>query len=361
MIEIAATCACGICTPYKRVALILMMIAVAVGPLMAKRKDDVVVMKNGDRLSGEIKGLQHGELSFKSEYMADAVRLNWDKVERIESQDIFIVALTDGRRVTGLIERVGDKGVSGGEVRIVADHSAVTVKQPEVVGIQQRDTSFWNQLTGSIDYGFSFTGDNSQTTSSLSADVAYYARADAVELSTSSQLNRQSTGPNTSRYTFTGQYTRKLTPEWLAVGIFDLLRSDQQNLNLRTIYGGGVGRILARTDKTSLVALGGLVYTHESYFPQPGIEPVRNNAESLFGLGFSTFRFRTLDINSETRIFPSLSDPGRMRLSTQSDLRIELVRNLYWDFRLYENFDSRPPVNAPRNDLGITTALGWKF
>jgi hypothetical protein len=37
------------------------------------------------------------------------------------------------------------------------------------------------------------------------------------------------------------------------------------------------------------------------------------------------------------------------------------VRQLFWDFGLYENFDSRPPVNAPRNDVGVTTALGWKF
>jgi hypothetical protein len=31
--------------------------------LLAKRKDDVVVMQNGDTFTGEIKRLQHGELS----------------------------------------------------------------------------------------------------------------------------------------------------------------------------------------------------------------------------------------------------------------------------------------------------------
>jgi hypothetical protein len=60
-------------------------------------------------------------------------------------------------------------------------------------------------------------------------------------------------------------------------------------------------------------------------------------------------------------VFPGLTDPGRLRLSTQSNVRIEIVRNLYWDFGLYENFDSRPPINAPRNDVGITTSLGLKF
>jgi hypothetical protein len=43
-------------------------------------------------------------------------------------------------------------------------------------------------------------------------------------------------------------------------------------------------------------------------------------------------------------------------------MHIELMKDFYWDFHLYENFDSRPPpVHAARNDLGITTGLGWKF
>jgi len=52
---------------------------------------------------------------------------------------------------------------------------------------------------------------------------------------------------------------------------------------------------------------------------------------------------------------------GRVRLSSQSNLRIELIRNFYWNFQLYENYDTRPPIAAPKNDLGITTSVGWTF
>jgi hypothetical protein len=107
--------------------------------------------------------------------------------------------------------------------------------------------------------------------------------------------------------------------------------------------------------------LAGAAYSHESYFPQPGTDPARNNAESLFGLTFSTFRFKTLNLNSQTLLFPSLSDPGRLRVTSQSNLRIELIRNFYWNFQFYENCDTRPPTNAPKNDLDFTTSLGWTF
>jgi putative salt-induced outer membrane protein YdiY len=152
-----------------------------------------------------------------------------------------------------------------------------------------------------------------------------------------------------------------LTNKWLAAGLFSLLKSNQQDLKWRSTYGGGFGRKLVQTDRTSLTVIGGAAYSHESYVPQPGTEPVRNNAESLLGITFSTFRFKTLNLNSQTFLFPSLTDPGRLILSSQSNLRIELVRNFYWSLQLYENHDTRPPINAPKNDLGVTASLGWTF
>ena len=58
---------------------------------LAKNVNDVVVLKNGDRLTGEIKSLQSGELRIKADYMAEAVRLDWTKVERIESKSTFLI------------------------------------------------------------------------------------------------------------------------------------------------------------------------------------------------------------------------------------------------------------------------------
>jgi len=328
---------------------------------LAKRKDDVVVMTNGDKFTGEIKSLQYGELVFKSDYMKDSVHLDWKRVETLQSQDTFIVALTDGERVTGLISRKGTPEGDGKAFKILAAGSAVEVRPSEVVGIGQQEGIFWNQLTGSINYGFGFSSGNSSTNSSLGADVAFRNSKNSVQLDTSSQFDSQTNAENTNRFTFDSQYARMLTRQWIAAGIYSLLNSNQQKLTLRSTYGGGGGRRLIQTDATSLILIGGAAYSHESYVPQPGTEPVRNNAEALLGITFSTFRFKTLNLNSRMLLFPSLSDPGRVRLSSQSNLRIELVRNFYWNFQLYENYDTRPPTDAPKNDLGVTTSVGWTF
>jgi len=343
-----------------RIVLLVLSLSYAY-PLLAKRKDDVVVMTNGDKFTGEIKSLRYGELIFKSDYMKDSVHLDWKRVETLQSQDTFIVALSDGERLTGLISRAGTPEGDGKAFKILAAGSAVEVRPSEVVGIGQQEGIFWNQLTGSINYGFGFSSGNSSTNSSLGADVAFRNSKNSVQLDTSSQFDSQTNAENTNRFTFDSQYGRMLTRQWIAAGIYSLLNSNQQKLTLRSTYGGGGGRRLIQTDATSLILIGGAAYSHESYVPQPGTEPVRNNAEALLGITFSTFRFKTLNLNSRMLLFPSLTDPGRVRLSSQSNLRIELVRNFYWNFQLYENYDTRPPTDAPKNDLGVTTSLGWTF
>jgi putative salt-induced outer membrane protein YdiY len=327
--------------------------------MFAKRKDDVVVMKNGDKFTGEIKGLEHGELAFQSDYMEDSVHLDWKRVEVLQSKDTFIVALSDGRRLTGTIRQASTS--NGEDFQVLKGNVTIQVPPPDVITIEQREASSWNQLTGSISYGIGFDSGNNSTNSSLAADVAFNTAKNSVRAATSSVFDSQSNAKNTNRFTFDSLYGRSLTPKWVAAGLFSLLKSNQQDLNLRSTYGAGIGRKLVQTDRTTLLTIGGAAYSHESYFPQPGTQPVRNNFESLFGVTFSTFRFKTLNINSQMLLFPSLTDPGRFRLSSQSNLRIELMRNFNWNFQVYENYDTRPPVNAPKNDLGLTNSVGWTF
>ncbi len=84
-------------------------------------------------------------------------------------------------------------------------------------------------------------------------------------------------------------------------------------------------------------------------------------SDALAGVDFTTFRFKSTDIRTRFSLFPSLTTPGRMRLQATSDLHLKIVKDLYWGFHVYENFDSKPPVRADKNDLGISASLGWKF
>ncbi|HEY7289134.1 MAG TPA: DUF481 domain-containing protein [Vicinamibacterales bacterium] len=329
--------------------------------LVAKRQDDRLVMNNGDSKVGEIKKLAQGVLSFKADYELSAAEVDWAQVQTLRSLDAFQVSTADGRRLTGPIERFAN----GDFTVTVAGQGTVTLAWYDVVTMVPVETSFWAQLTGNIDSGFSYTSGNSQTQFSASGALGYAASQYTFGMTGSSTFSGQSDGTSTSRNTINILNQLRLRPKWFGVALVDLLNSEQQDLDLRTTLGGAIGRWLVLTSKTEFAALGGVVYTHEQYSAppdptQPGSD-ITNNVEALLGLDLSIFHFKTMQINSKFTVYPSITTFGRVRLNYAPTLNLEIAHNLYWSFTLYENYDSRPPVNANKNDFGVTNSIGWKF
>jgi hypothetical protein len=343
-----------------RAASIVFFVFALVLTALAKDVDDVVVLRNGDRLTGEIKGLQRGELRIKSDYMAEAVRLDWAKVERLESKSTFMIWLVDGKLVTDVMRLLPANSVEVANFVIGKSDKTVRVHQLDVIRITPADRRFWKRLEGSIDFGFSFTSGNDQYQTQLAATATYRTGDHSFTASIDSAFSGQTEGSSLTRNQFNFDYRKQLNQRWYVGGLFDLLRSDQQNLKLRTSVGALLGRNLQQTEHTRLSMFGGVVGTRENY-SESVARPKTTNADAIVGTDFATFRFNRTDIRSRLSLFPSLTTPGRTRLQATSDLRIKVVKDLWWGFHIYENFDSKPPVRADKNDLGVSTSIGWKF
>ncbi len=72
-------------------------------PLFARESTDVIVMKNGDRLTGEIKGLNEGVLYMSMNYILGTSSVQWSKVAHLESKQLFLVKTEDGSVYTGTL------------------------------------------------------------------------------------------------------------------------------------------------------------------------------------------------------------------------------------------------------------------
>jgi putative salt-induced outer membrane protein YdiY len=339
---------------------VLMAILLWAGAANASRDDDVVILRNGDRMTGEIKSLQRGELRFKAGYMAEAVRLDWTKVQRLESKSQFIIYLTNGQRFTGSLQVDSPTQLGIENFVIDVDKDRHRVNQIDVLRIAPAEEMFWRQLEGSIDFGFSFTSGNDQYQAQFLASAIYRRGTHTFGASVDSVFSGQPKGTSTARKQFTFDYTKQLTTKYYAGGLLDFLSSDQQSLDLRTTAGALLGRNFVQTERTRLSAFAGAVGTREKYSATLN-QTHTTNADALTGVDFLTFRFNATDIRSRVMVFPSLSNPGRMRMQATTDLSIKVAKDLWWGFHFYENFDSKPPISANKNDLGISTSLGWKF
>ena len=64
--------------------------------LYARDKTDIMVMTNGDRLTCEVKGLDAGVLYVSFDYIDGTAFVNWSKVARLESNQLFVVKTEGG-------------------------------------------------------------------------------------------------------------------------------------------------------------------------------------------------------------------------------------------------------------------------
>jgi len=348
-------------SPILRVIGIVVVCIFTVLPGEAKQKDDVVVMKNGDKFTGEIKKLENGILYFKASYMMDSVQLDWARVDHVESKDQYFVFLTNGQRPKGAMETTKVSDSTDASLIVLSEGGPIEARKSEVVSIVPVEDSFAAQLTGSVDFGFSFTGGTNATQSTLSADVGYRAERWTADLSGSSVFSRQNGSRDSGRNTLDFMYLRYLTTRWFAGATLDLLNSRQQELNLRTSAGAGLGRDLMRKATASIQLLAGPVFSNEIYSSSVGNQSHKREAESQVRLLFSKYAFKTLEFTGQAYAFPNLTTLGRVRMGADSNLTLEIVRNLYWKLSVYENYDTRPPENTPKNDFGTSTSLGWKF
>jgi len=357
------------CRGYFRCFIVAVLVSFALSqtasPLLAADKTDQVWLKNGDHLTGEIKKLQLGIFYFKPKYALNAIEIDWNEVDRIDSVERFNVIFTNGETHSGVIRKVSATDTPL-DFTINDDGQTVATEKLDVVNIQPQKSSFVAQLNGSIDYGFSYVSGNNQLQSSLGANVAYRGEKNQMSSSLSSSFSGQSDAEDTTRESFSADYSRILTKQYFVTGINTLLSSSQQQLDLRVTLGAAFGRTLIRTDRTVFVASLGAVASREKYTADSavtlstGADP-ETTSELLGTLDFSNFKFDAYSITSNLRIYPSLSTWGRVRVGSETNVSWEFIKDLYWNLRVYENFDSKPPINAPKNDFGITTGLGWKF
>jgi len=340
---------------HRASTLCALTVALLAAPALAAQKIDSVEIRNGDRITGEIKSLDRGTLSYSTDDMG-TLAIEWDKVVRITSIRYFEVELVSGRRYYGALLPAAGPGQVVVEVGTFSD----TLDLPHIVRINPIGRSFFARLDGYINLGLTLQRANQLFQVSLATEVDYRMRLWLTELQTSTYFQDQEDAEGTSRNTLSLSVQRSLSRRWLAIGAGQLEQNQELELDLRALLVAGAGRFLVQTNRGQVLAGGGLTYANESF---TGVDAT-SNLEVLLTLGAEYFRRDSPKTNFESNlsVFPSLTDPGRVR----TDLELRVSHEIYKDFtlglNLFHKFDSRPPSpDAPKNDYGVTFTAGWTF
>lgn len=331
-------------------AVVVLMLAGAA----AAQQPDVVVLLNGDRMTGEIKELVRGRLSVKTDAL-DTVRVYWGQVAGLSTPRVFEVETGGGDRYFGALQ-----DASPGRVR-VAPSGAPSVELPlaDIILITPFDATFWQRIDGHVDLGFSFAKASLETSWTLNADAEYRGQKWVVGTTLASQLTWRDDADRLSRNVLSMVGSRTVGRRWFVLALGQLQENEELSLALRSVVGSGAGRHLIRSNRTRLELYAGLVYTRESYQD----EATRHSPEATVGANWDWFTSQNNDLDLSTVVlsYYSVNGDARARVELQSALRVKFLSNFYFSVNGYESFDSSPPPGGARTDLGITLALGWKF
>jgi hypothetical protein len=333
-------------------------------PLYAREKSDVIVMNNGDRLTGEIKGLDSGVLYVSLDYILGTSSVDWSKVHHLESKQQFIVKAEDGSVYSGTLRTAESAG--GGrpmKIEIVeAPERSEVVEQPRIVTVDQIADRFWQRFNGSISSGIIYSKGNQSTQYNLNSTVQYPRERWSAGANYSSTLSSNSGSTVSTRNSLAFDSLRLLRwNNWYYTGLAGFRQSSEQEIDLQTSLGGGIGRYLKNTNRATISVSGGLGWQNTRYSHSLAQQGSQNVAGALINAQLKLFKFDKTNLTVIGSAFPALSDPGRIYLDTNVTYYIKVFGNLTWNVSFYGNWDNRPPPTFSGSDYGSSSGLGWTF
>lgn len=143
-------------------------------PLLAREKTDVLVMRNGDRLTCEIKRLDSDVLCVRLDYVLGTISVNWSKVDHVESKQLFLVKTQDGSVYSGALSTVASTNARPVKIEVLQPSSKkVELDQSQITQMQQTAENFWQRFNGQIGTGSTYNRGNQAAQYNVNASVTY--------------------------------------------------------------------------------------------------------------------------------------------------------------------------------------------
>jgi hypothetical protein len=321
-------------------------------------KTDVVILENGDRLTGEVKGLDRGKLSFNTD-ATGTIAIEWARLRSVESRQILQVELTSGMRYTG---QSLSPSVPG-KLR-VAPPSGGAPDEFDLAQVVRVDPieqgTLVARLDGYLTAGYGYTKANDLQTLTVTGGLSHRAESVVRSLDGSMTSTTQDTVEDSNRFDVTGNVRWLLANRRFYQGFLGFAGNDELGLDLRTSIGGAFGKYLVQSSRQEWAIVAGLGAIREDFFTQP----ISESLEAIVGTEYAFFRFDDPEANLDASLYvlPSLTESGRVRSEAKLRSRYEIIDDLFFEITLYGSYDTDADEEADtKSDYGLTTSLGYSF
>jgi len=333
-----------------------LLLVVALSATSLAQKTDVIVLYNGDRITGEVKEMQTGLLKLSTDNLG-TVYIEWNKITDIQSDKYFEVELSDGRIYFGTFEPSDSSGTI--IVKGVTVENRLFLRY--IVKITTIRESFWDILDGFVKLGISYNKSNKVGELNFGADGIYTTISQRTELILNSDFSGSAGNPTSSNNSASLSFNKFLENKWFWGAIAIAEQNSSLGLRLRTTLGAAVGNDFVKTGKSIFNGVAGLTGSKEWYEGKSGSQ---DNLTLYLSSKYQVFIYETpgISVFSFLSVYPYLTNLGRIRVNYSLSFDWEIIGDLYWELGFYMDYDNRPrSTDASRVDYSIRSGIKYNI
>ncbi len=314
---------------------------------------DVLLLKNGDRISGTVVSMQQSQLKFASKYAEMTVP--WRQVVEIRSEKAVSVELNDASKINGVLS----KSQGGLAIKNKTTSQTVVVSMETVNAINPAQKPDQALVSGKIHVGGSKASGNTDN-QAFHADAEIVAKMGDNRFTAGAEYNQAANNDEESSNNFRayGKYDHYFSADWYGLLYADFTKDRFQDLNYRSAFGVGVGHELWNDKTQFLSAELGVAYTIEDY----------SEAEDrTFMSGRWALDFHYWIVEDRLQFFHnhegllSLEDMQDVLLRTRSGFKMPLYRGLDLLTQFDFDYDNKPAAGKKSSDTRYIVGVGYNW
>lgn len=312
---------------------------------------DVLVLNNGDRITGTIKQIWDDEVVIEPDY-SDEFTVDLEVVEYIESERDFELEFYDGRKVLARFPGAGD----GEQQLMTFDEQQESIALADILELDEPAKAFdWESH---IDFSATLNSGNTDSkTTQLRADSEIEIPDHRHYVQFTSSREELDSVTTQDRNLLNYNYNWLFNDPWFFAANASYERDPIIELDSRLIVSAGLGRDIFNTPRHLLSIQLGFGAQSEK------IGGVRDeNSVAVWKLRYRQDVFRgDLEVFHNHSIVENLGGRENTSFKTSTGLRYEITDLLYANVTLNYDYETDPVDLAKNEDIALLVGLGAEF
>lgn len=314
---------------------------------------DLLVMDNGDRITGRLDSITGGKAIFDTPY-AGRIWVEIANIRTLETEEAYAVRMGD-RMIEGTFAGEGDL-----QQLIGADQAAI-VNWTGVRSATQSRNAFTRFTAGwgsHLDLALSLADGNSSTEAfNVLLEVDYQDELNA-HLVTALLAREEGEGLLTrDQLDIDYGYKRFLTERWYGAGNAEYFQDTLKDIDSRITLGIGVGVQFIDNSIQNLSSDIGISAVREDIGGDSDVEPALR-----LGVDYQRFVLaKTIELFHRQSILQLLGDEKNQVFSSSTGIRYAYNERIDTNFRIDLAYESDPPPGNERTDTTYSLGVGIKF